>query len=529
MGGGSNAEDELFFAEEDDFREEDESRVEEVPSPWKIVLVDDEPSVHEVTRLTLNSFTYDSRKLEFLHAYSGQEAKSLMEAHPDVAMMLLDVVMEDDHAGLDVVRYVREVLHNPFARIILRTGQPGQAPEESVIVDYDINDYKEKTELTARKLNTTMVTTLRSYQATMQLEKSRKGLQKIVDASSSVFKIKSMEDFIQGVLTQIVALAGLDDDAFCAMGSTLVSRYEQAGGSAAEVCRIMAGTGQFVGHSGQLLSEVLDSETQQKIAQAHKEKQNQFFDHECVIYFEGGNDHSGVLYLKGKRHFDATERHLMELFGHNISIAADNIELNGELQSTQEDVIHLLGTVSEFHSQETSLHVQRVGRYVARLAELHGLESHEVELLEQAAPLHDMGKVGISDTILNKPGKLTAEEMDEMRRHAQMGYEILRKNRKRPVLVAASTIAQQHHEKWDGTGYPQQLKGEEIHLYGRLAAIADVFDALACRRCYKEAWGMDQIRELFSEQREKHFDPHLTTLLLDNFADFVSIFDELSD
>ncbi len=524
MGEIAGVDDELFFAEEEEMHAEMGGT-----SPWKVLLVDDEPSVHEVTQLTLSGFTYEGRNLEFLHAYSGEEAKSLMAQHPDVAMMLLDVVMEDDHAGLEVVRHVREVLQNPFTRIILRTGQPGQAPEETVIVEYDINDYKEKTELTARKLNTTMVTTLRSFQATMQLEKSRKGLQKIVDASASVFKIKSMEDFIQGILTQIVALAGLDDDAFCAMGSTLVSRYEQAGSSAAEVCRVMAGTGQFTEHAGQLVTDILDRKTQQRIAQAREEKRNQFFEHECVIYFEGGNDHCGVLYLKGKRHFDATERHLMELFGHNISIATDNIELNNELQSTQEDVIHLLGTVSEFHSQETSLHVQRVGRYTARLAELYGLGMHEVELLEQAAPLHDMGKVGISDTILRKPGRLTDEEMDEMRKHAQMGYEILRRNENRPVLMAASTIAHQHHEKWDGTGYPQQLKGEEIHLYGRLAAIADVFDALACKRCYKEAWDMEQIRGFFDEQKGSHFDPQLITLLLDNFSDFVAIFDELSD
>lgn len=516
-------EEELFFAEEESPVVTGES------APWKVLLVDDERSVHDVTKLTLGNFTFDGKGVEFLHAYSGREAQEMMSQHPDIAMMLLDVVMEEDHAGLKVVRYVRDELHNPFTRIILRTGQPGQAPEADIIVEYDINDYKEKTELTAQKLHTTMVTTLRAYQATMQLEKSRRGLEKIVDASASVFKIKSMEEFVQGVLIQIVALAGLDDDAFCALGSTLVTRYEEEGGAGATLCRIMAGTGQFSDKSGQLLSEVLDEETQQKIEQARSARKSLFFEHECVIYFEGTRENRGVLYLQGKGSFDETERHLIELFGHNLSIATDNIDLNSDLQHTQEDVIHLLGTVSEFHSQETSLHVQRVGRYVARLAELHGTPAPEVELLEQAAPLHDMGKVGISDLILNKPGRLSDEEMSEMREHAQIGYEILKKNVNRPVLMAASTIAHQHHEKWDGTGYPQGLKGDEIHLYGRLSAIADVFDALACRRCYKEAWGMEQIKAFFEEQSGLHFDPQLSALLLQNFDDFVAIFDELSD
>ncbi len=516
-------EDDLLFADEEDTV--DSSRKQ----PWKVLLVDDDASVHEVTRLTLDGFEFDGREVEFLQAYSGEEAMRMMDEQEDIAMILLDVVMEDDQAGLRVVEHVRNVLKNAFTRIILRTGQPGQAPEAEVIVRYDINDYKEKTELTAQKLRTTMVTTLRAYQSTMQLEKSRRGLQKIVDASASVFKIKSMEGFVEGVLTQIVALAGLDDKAFSEHGSALVARYEEPCERHGEVCRIMSGTGEFANASGRQLMDVADSDTLQKVEQARAEKSSLFFDHECVVFYEGARENSGVLYLRGKNFFDATERHLIELFGHNLSIASDNMELNSDLQQTQEDVIHLLRTVSEFHSQETSLHVQRVGRYVARLAELHGMDGEDIELLEQAAPLHDMGKVGISDTILNKPGPLSYEEMEEMKAHARIGYDILRRNTNRPVLMAASTIAHEHHEKWDGTGYPRGLKGEEIHIYGRMAAIADVFDALACRRCYKEAWSMDQVRSFFEAQKGLHFDPHLTELLLQNYGDFTGIFDELSD
>ncbi|MBT7306837.1 MAG: DUF3369 domain-containing protein [Gammaproteobacteria bacterium] len=518
-------EDNLFFADEEEVDEAAQAQ----NTPWKVLLVDDERSVHDVTKMALSEFEFEGRKLEFLHAYSGVEAQQIMADHPDTAMILLDVVMEDDHAGLRVVRHVRNVLNNPFTRIILRTGQPGQAPEMEVIVDYDINDYKEKTELTSQKLYTTLVTTLRSYRAITQLEKSRKGLKHIVDASASVFQIKSMEQFIQGVLTQIVALAGMDDDAFCSVASTLVSHFDPQKECHEQDCLILAGTGQYSEMNGQPLVSVLDTETLNKIKAAREGKCSRFYEHDCVVYFSGSHEDSGVLYLQGKNFFDSTERDLIELFGHNLSIAYDNIDLNRDLQHTQQDVIHLLGTVSEFHSQETSLHVQRVGRYVGRLGELHGLPKSEIELLEQASPLHDMGKVGISDTILNKPGRLTEEEMSEMKKHSAFGYEILRKNSNRPILMAASIIAHEHHEKWDGTGYPRSLRGDKIHLYGRMSAIADVFDALASRRAYKEAWGMEQVYDFFKEERGRHFDPQLIDLLLENFSDFTDIFDQLSD
>ena len=129
---------------------------------WKVLIVDDEPEVHAVTRLALNDFSFQQKKLEFISAYSGAEAKKVLAAQPDIAVVLLDVVMETDDAGLLVASHIRETLHNHFVRIILRTGQPGQAPERQVIVNYDINDYKSKTELTAQKLFTVMMSSLRS-------------------------------------------------------------------------------------------------------------------------------------------------------------------------------------------------------------------------------------------------------------------------------------------------------------------------------------------------------------------------------
>ncbi|MBF0553012.1 MAG: PAS domain S-box protein [Nitrospirae bacterium] len=147
---------------------------------WKIMIADDEQEIHDMTRLALKHFVYDGKSLEFISAYSGAEANRLMEEHPDTAVILLDVVMEEDHSGLLVTKYIREKLRNNLVRIILRTGQPGQAPKHDVIVQYDINDYREKTELTSEKFNIAMLLALRTYRAIINLENNKRGLEEII-------------------------------------------------------------------------------------------------------------------------------------------------------------------------------------------------------------------------------------------------------------------------------------------------------------------------------------------------------------
>lgn len=153
--------------------------IEEAPTPWKILVVDDEVEIHQVTHLALHRFTYADRGLTFLAAHSAQEAKQVLAEHPDVAVILLDVIMESMQAGLDLVKYIRDELGNRVVRIILRTGQPGEAPEEAVIRLYDINDYKTKTELTRQRLAATLLISLRVYQHLLQAEENRRELEKL--------------------------------------------------------------------------------------------------------------------------------------------------------------------------------------------------------------------------------------------------------------------------------------------------------------------------------------------------------------
>jgi len=319
--------------------------------PWKILIVDDEEDVHEVTVLALKRLEYSEKKLQFFHAYSANEAKAKLLEHPDIAVALLDVVMESDCAGLDLVRVIRENFRNENIRLILRTGNPGQAPEENVTLTYDINDYRDKTELTAKNLRTVIITALRSYQS--------------------------------------------------------------------------------------------------------------------------------ILTIKG---------------------------LHQEIDDTQKELIYSLSEIAESRSLDTSNHVKRVGAISKLLAKVLGLPEQDVDNMELAASMHDLGKLAIDDAILNKPDKLSLIEFNIMKQHSAFGFEILRHS-ERELLKMASIIAYEHHENYDGSGYPKGLKGEEIHIFARIVAVADVVDALATKRVYKESWPINQILEYVKEQRGIKFDP----------------------
>ncbi|MGB4661048.1 MAG: HD domain-containing phosphohydrolase [Mobilitalea sp.] len=336
--------------------------------PWKILIVDDEADVHEITEMALKRLKYEDRSLVFIKAYSAAEAVSLLEENPDIAVALLDVVMENDTSGLDLVKTIREKMGNSNIRIIVRTGNPGLAPEESVTLNYDINDYRGKTELTAQSLRTMIITALRSYVA-------------------------------------LVTIKGLKQ----------------------------------------------------------------------------------------------------------------------EINDTQKELIYSLGEIAESRSTDSSYHVKRVGYISAFLAEKVGFSPEEIEIMHLAASIHDVGKLAIDDSILNKPGRLNYEEFEQMKNHSLFGYELL-KNSQRDLFKTAAIIAYEHHENYDGSGYPKGIKGEEIHLCSRIVAIVDVFDALATKRVYKEVWSQEEIISYLHSQRGIKFDPVLLDLFFENIDEINTIF-----
>ncbi|MDR1424398.1 MAG: DUF3369 domain-containing protein [Azoarcus sp.] len=473
---------------------------------WKVMIADDEPEIHTVTRLALSGFAFAGRELELISAYSGEEAKRLIVEHPDTAMVLLDVVMETEDAGLNVVRFIREKLNNSMTRIILRTGQPGQAPERKVIIEYDINDYKTKTELTAQKLFTSLVAGLRAYADLEIIEQNRLGLEQIISATRSIFKIQSMERFVLGVLTQLVSLLRLGENTFyCGSGCFFTGD--------AKCLRIVSGTGIYAGHAGQSIDKVLPPHILASVHQAIVSGESVFNDKFAILYIQGKGGRNDAIYLEGISELSVFDKELLRVFCSNVAVAFDNINLAHELERTQKEVVERIGAVAETRSVETGNHVRRVAEYCYLLARAYGLAETEAQMLKEAAPMHDIGKVGIPDIILNKPGKLSTEEFEIMKRHAEIGQRLLSGSQSR-LLDLSAVVALEHHERFDGEGYPRRLKGDEISLYGRITAIADVFDALSSSRCYKPAWEIPRVFEYMREQRGKQFDPELIDLFL---------------
>ncbi|KIZ39904.1 MULTISPECIES: DUF3369 domain-containing protein [Rhodopseudomonas] len=289
---------------------------------WKIAVIDDDHAVHEGTRFALSDYSLNGQGLEILSAYSAAEGQVLMRQHPDIAAVLLDVIMETDAAGLELVEYIRNDIKNETVRIILRTGQPGQAPERRVIVDYDINDYKAKTELTADKLFTSLTAALRSYQQLERMVQTRRGLEIIIDAASTLYDFKSMQRLAEGVLTQIASLLNVD----CA--GILVLRDS---GATSDDFSVLAGSGcysRFIGRGG---PHPLDPDLRQMVEEAFRRRQHEFADHRTVLYIRTGSGREVVVLLQSERELSDTDRALVEIFGSRLSIAFDNVILYQQL------------------------------------------------------------------------------------------------------------------------------------------------------------------------------------------------------
>lgn len=488
---------------------------------WKVLLVDDEPEVHEVTRLVLGNFRFEDRPLDIFSAMTAEEAKQILQEHDDIAVILLDVVMESDQAGLNLVDHIRNVMGNRNVRIVLRTGQPGQAPEHEVIVRYDINDYKEKTELTSQKLATTLFASLRSYRDIMTIEANKRGLERVISASAHIFSHEKTAEFASAVLSQLATLIGMDKGA-------LYCKVDPRHGEQGTHILISAATGDYTRYVAKAADETLPPRILDTLQAAQQTKTHQFRNDHYVLHFTDSQQTESLLYVGEAWDLTDLDYRLVEVFCTNVSIGFENLHLNQELFDAQLEMIFLLAGAAESRSRETAAHVRRVGELAGFLAQRYGLDEVTCDQLRYAAPLHDIGKIGIPDAILNKPGKHTAEESTVMRTHAEIGHHMLEKS-PRHVLKLAADIALSHHENWDGSGYPRGLRGEDIPVSGRITMLADVFDALGSDRCYKDAWEWERIRQFVVEQRGIKFDPKLVDLLLEHWDEAVAIRTDLPD
>ncbi len=504
----------LSFAPEEDG--------EQTLGSWKVLIVDDDPEVHSVTTMVLSKFSFEGKSLEFLHAYSGREGCRVVADNPDLAVVFMDVIMEADDAGLMAIRHIRETLGNKMARIILRTGQPGQAPEEEVILNYDINDYKAKSELTAQRLFTSLVSSLRAYRDLQTIEASRLGLRKIVVSSSGLFELSSIRSFISGVLMQLTSLFGVG------LQGVLVARQGNIFGGNSKEIHFLAASGCYEDEIGHPVRSVLPSLVLERLESSFASARSIFAKDHIVIYIPVPKSQPVVGYIDLADHETATvDADLIEVFCLNIGIAFDNFRLFEQLARTQEAAVLTLGKLAEFHDDYTGDHLSRVARLSREMAKrlqergafAEVIDHRFLENIGLASALHDVGKVGIASEILSKPGRLDENEFEIMKRHAVIGHELLSNAAKQidavTYLDMAAEVALNHHERYDGTGYPAGLKGEEIPVSSRIVTVVDVYDALAHARSYKTAWPKAEIVEHLRQGAGSYFDPQMVEVLLE--------------
>ncbi len=314
--------DELSFAPEPELQQALLPSQRSIPPPWKILIVDDEPEIHVITQLALGGLSLDGRAISVQSAHSAEEARQILAADSDIALVLLDVVMEREHAGLELARWIRRELGNQAIRIVLRTGQPGLAPEQRVMLDYDINDYRAKTELTAQRLVTTILGGIRSYRDISIIEQQKVGLSRVIAATASLFERSSMQEFLTGILTQLAGLFGPKKNAlFVKVKGPLFGRFD-------EDPTILAGNGRFQSLIGSPIGACLEpdlvADLGQAVCQAEPIHRPQY-----SIYglCQEGRSCAAVYIETGGR-TTSWENSLVEIFCRNAAVALENLMLH---------------------------------------------------------------------------------------------------------------------------------------------------------------------------------------------------------
>ena len=474
---------------------------------WKILVVDDEPDIRALTRLNLKGFQFADRDLEFLEAASAYEARDLLGQHKDIAVALIDVVMETDDAGLRLVDYIRKDLKNLMVRLIIRTGQPGLAPERHVIDHYDIDDYKDKTELTAGRLYTTVRSALKSYRDLRTIDLNRLGLSQVLQAAPDIYRIsnRSLHQFFQGVLTQIIGLCNLSDSSFISTMGGMIATFEESTVTVQASSGSMASPERFE----QIRAQCADSLRTGRMPDGLRKGS-------YVVPLLVQHQTLGFIYIEPTHQLSEADRDLIGVVAQQCASALENLRLHIDLAQSYDHMIDMLATIAEFKDSTTGSHIKRIDQYTQRLALELGSSAEEAIFFGKASRLHDVGKIGIADAVLGKPGRLDAAEFALIQTHTRMGGTILAHDR---FLSLACEVALHHHERWDGTGYPDGRPARECHLATRIVTVVDVFDALVSRRPYKAPWEPQLAAQEISKGAGSQFDPTVVAAFLKLFKD----------
>jgi len=523
----------------------------------RVLIIDDEPMVRGTFVAFMRHWGYITREAE-----NGRIGLEIFQQEPfDIVLTDLDMPVM---GGLAVLAYLHE--HAPDTPVVIISGA-GQLDDAVQTVKLGAWDYLMKPVSSMAILESTIERCLekarlikdnKRYQNYLEEEVEKKTealrqnnmalraevadrkrkeeevllmnkhLEEVADASGELFAYQTVPELMCGVLESLRYLlkGGAQNihenggQTFFHDGFVVVQDQENM--------VMLCGAGIYTGREGLSACEVLPKRVYEKVTRLFAEGKGGLDGNDYLIHMRTANRAECAIYIDCLSPVSEADQRLMQIYITNVASAYDSILLNEEIANSQKEVIFTLGEVIETRSKESANHVKRVAEYSYLLANKYGLSEAEADLLRYASPMHDVGKIGIPDSILNKPGKLTDEEFRIMQNHTTMGYDIL-KGSQRPILQAAAIVAHEHHEKWYGRGYPRGLAGEDIHIYGRIVALADVFDALGSDRCYKAAWPIEKILVLVREERGQHFDPALVDIFFDNLDDFLRIRRDIPD
>lgn len=521
-----------------------------------VLVIDDEPMIRQVFCAFLAQWGYSA-----LEAENGREGIEIFDRQKiDLVLTDLDMPIV---GGLEVLAHIRN--NSPDTPVVIISGA-GQLDDAVQSVKLGAWDYLTKPISNMVILETTISRCLekvwllkenKRYQEHLEAEvalktdelrqnnialqeevserKRKEGevrrlnrnLEAIVDVSGQLFNYTTVRELMEGVLRSMHRLLRQD------MGRVDVEILHSHGNSfvifvEGEQKRIFCGEGLYSDCEDMLPSALLSESLHGRVLRVLARGLSEYGENDFLGYIKTPNNVIFVIYLDGCVLESRADRRLIKIYMNNIASAIDSLMLQEEIINTQKEVVITLGEVIESRSHETANHVRRVAEYTYLLAVKYGMSEQEAMLLRFASPMHDAGKIGIPDAVLHKPGRLTHEEIMLMHGHTILGFDILRKSQ-RQILQMAAVVAHEHHERWDGQGYPQGLSEKQIHIYGRIVALADVFDALGSKRCYKDAWAMDDVIELIRHERGNHFDPDLVDILIDNLPAFVAIRKQFPD
>lgn len=298
-----------------------DAQLQAAAHPWRILIVDDDDDVHKATELAMQGLLIEGQPLLFLHASSAAQARQLLASEDDLAVVLLDVVMESEDAGLQLVRHIRDELRLSAVRIVLRTGQPGYAPEIETVQAYDINDYKTKSELTRTRLYTVLTAAVRSYRQIRTLEASRRGLEMIVESSTSLSRMRGLSRFAEGVVTQLCALLGMQPEGLvCA----------QVHGETDDEIKVVAAAGQYSGLIDRPLGAVMIPAVRDRLQRCLSEQRN-LYDDGTVLYFGMGAGRAMAALVELGRPLGELDQQLLGAFCSNIGVGFENVVLYSQL------------------------------------------------------------------------------------------------------------------------------------------------------------------------------------------------------